>query len=136
MFSLQQILGHATVDMVRRYVFLASFETVRRLHAAASPPDGLVIGPKISLFIPRAWVGVLDGLADASRVTVQQLIRSAIARFLALVAEKKELAIIVARGTFQDRAAETADCLDFKAWCATVASAPMRSGWAFSDSIR
>ncbi len=69
-------------------------------------------------------------------MTVQQLIRSTIAQFLALVAEKKELAIIVARGRFQDRAAETADCLDFKAWCATVASAPMRSGWAFSDSIR
>jgi hypothetical protein len=82
-FSLQQILGHATLDMVRRYVFLASFETVRRLHAAASPADGLVIGPKVSLFIPRAWVGTLEGLADTSRITVQDVIREAIGRLLA-----------------------------------------------------
>jgi integrase/recombinase XerC len=58
-FSLQQILGHTTLDMVRRYVYFVSFETVRRLHAAASPADGLLIGPKVSLFIPRAWASVL-----------------------------------------------------------------------------
>jgi len=83
-FSLQQILGHTTLDMVRRYVYVASFEMVRRLHAAASPADGL-IGPRVSLFIPRAWVDVLEGLADASRVMVQDVIREAIARRLATV---------------------------------------------------
>ena len=55
-FSLQQILGHATLDMVRRYVYFASFETVRRLHAAASPADGLIIGPKVSPFLARGPV--------------------------------------------------------------------------------
>jgi len=44
-FSLQEILGHTTLDMVRRYVNFASFETVRRLHAAAPPADWLIIGP-------------------------------------------------------------------------------------------
>jgi len=85
-FSLQQILGHTTLDMVRRYVNFVSFETVRRLHAAASPADGLIIGPRVSLFIPRAWVGTLEGLAEASRVMVQDVIREAIARLLATVA--------------------------------------------------
>ena len=91
MFSLQQILGHTTLDMVRRYVYFASFETVRRLHAAASPPDGLLMGQKVSLFIPRAWVGVLEGLADGSRVMVQDVIREAIARLLAMVVPDREL---------------------------------------------
>jgi len=85
LFSLQQILGHTTLDMVRRYVYFASFETLRRLHAAASPADGLLIGPKVSLFIPRAWANVLDDLAEASRVMVQDVIREAIARLLATV---------------------------------------------------
>jgi Phage integrase family len=84
-FSLQQILGHATLDMVRRYVYFASFETVRRLHAAASAADGLLIGPRVSVFIPRPWVGVLEGFAEASRVTVQDVIRAAIARLLAII---------------------------------------------------
>jgi integrase/recombinase XerC len=92
-FSLQQILGHATLDMVRRYVFLASFETVRRLHAAASPADGLVIGPKVSLFIPRAWVGDLEDLAETSRVMVQDVIREAIGRFLATLVPDMELTV-------------------------------------------
>jgi hypothetical protein len=52
-FSLQQILGHATLDMVRRYVYFASFETVRRLHAAASPADELLIGPKVPVHSSR-----------------------------------------------------------------------------------
>jgi site-specific recombinase XerD len=85
-FSLQQILGHTTLDMVRRYVNFASFETVRRLHAAASPADGLLIGPKVSLFIPRAWASVLEDLAEASRVMVQDVIREAIGRLVATVA--------------------------------------------------
>ena len=90
MFSLQQILGHTTLDMVRRYVNFASFETVRRLHAAASPADGLIIGPKVSLFIPRAWASVLEDLAEASRVMVQDVIREAIARLVAKVVSDTE----------------------------------------------
>ena len=93
MFSLQQILGHATLELVRRYVFLTSFETVRRLHAAASPADALIIGPKVPLFIPRAWVGSLEGLADASRITVQDVIREAIGRLLATLVPDMELAV-------------------------------------------
>ncbi len=92
-FSLQQILGHTTLDMVRRYVYFTSFEMVRRLHAAASPADGLLIGPRVSLFIPRAWVDVLEGLADASHVMVQDVIREAIAGLLATVAPPGELSV-------------------------------------------
>ena len=40
-FSLQQILGHATLDMVRRYVSLSEADLVAR-HRAASPADRLV----------------------------------------------------------------------------------------------
>ena len=39
-FSLQQILGHATLDMVRRYVTLSEADLVAR-HRAASPADRL-----------------------------------------------------------------------------------------------
>ncbi len=39
-FSLQQILGHATLDMVRRYVSLTEADLVAR-HRAASPADRL-----------------------------------------------------------------------------------------------
>jgi hypothetical protein len=45
-FSLQQIRGHTTLDVVKPYVSLAAFEIVRRLHAVASPADRLLIGPK------------------------------------------------------------------------------------------
>ena len=40
MFSLQQILGHATLDMVRRYVTLSEADLVAR-HRTASPADRL-----------------------------------------------------------------------------------------------
>jgi site-specific recombinase XerD len=40
-FSLQRILGHATLDMVMRYVALADTDLALR-HAAASPADHLV----------------------------------------------------------------------------------------------
>ena len=40
-FSLQRILGHTTLDMVKRYVALADVDLVTR-HAAASPADRLV----------------------------------------------------------------------------------------------
>jgi site-specific recombinase XerD len=39
-FSLQQILGHATLDMVRRYVTLSEADLVAR-HRTASPADRL-----------------------------------------------------------------------------------------------
>ena len=56
-FSLQRILGHTTLDMVKRYVALAELEIVRRLHAVASPADRLLIGPKVSVILPRAVFG-------------------------------------------------------------------------------
>jgi integrase/recombinase XerC len=40
-FSLQQILGHATLDMVRRYISLSEADLVAR-HRTASPADRLV----------------------------------------------------------------------------------------------
>ena len=40
-FSLQQILGHTTLDMVKRYVSLADADVVAR-HRVASPADRLV----------------------------------------------------------------------------------------------
>jgi len=40
-FSLQRILGHATLDMVKRYVALADADLVAR-HSVASPADRLV----------------------------------------------------------------------------------------------
>lgn len=40
-FSLQRILGHTTLDMVKRYVALADVDLVAR-HATASPADKLV----------------------------------------------------------------------------------------------
>jgi site-specific recombinase XerD len=42
-FSLQRILGHATLDMVKRYVALADTDLVVR-HRAASPADRLLSG--------------------------------------------------------------------------------------------
>jgi len=39
-FSLQRILGHTTLDMVKRYVALADIDLVTR-HASASPADRL-----------------------------------------------------------------------------------------------
>jgi integrase/recombinase XerD len=39
-FSLQQVLGHATLDMVRRYISLTEADLVAR-HRTASPADRL-----------------------------------------------------------------------------------------------
>jgi site-specific recombinase XerD len=39
-FSLQRVLGHTTLDMVKRYVALTDFDLVTR-HASASPADRL-----------------------------------------------------------------------------------------------
>lgn len=44
-FSLQRILGHTTLDMVKRYVALADVDLVTR-HAVASPADRLVGAPR------------------------------------------------------------------------------------------
>jgi site-specific recombinase XerD len=38
LFALQKMLGHTTLDMVRRYVELAS-EDVENAHRSASPAD-------------------------------------------------------------------------------------------------
>jgi site-specific recombinase XerD len=43
-FSLQRILGHATLDMVKRYVELADTDLAQR-HRAASPADRLLAAP-------------------------------------------------------------------------------------------
>jgi len=66
-FSLQRILGHTTLDMVKRYVSLAAFEIVRRFHAGASPcgpvahrPQG--VGSPASGRLPPAQ---RDGRPDA-----------------------------------------------------------------------
>jgi hypothetical protein len=40
-FSLQRILGHTTLDMVKRYVALADVDLVAR-HRVASPADRLI----------------------------------------------------------------------------------------------
>jgi site-specific recombinase XerD len=76
-FSLQRILGHTTLDMVKRYVALAEFEIVRRLHAIASPADRLLVGPRVSVILPRAVHRRLVAAARAMRVTVEQLVRVA-----------------------------------------------------------
>ena len=64
MFSLQRILGHTTLDMVKRYVALAELEIVRRIHAVASPADRLLIGPKVSVILPRAVFRRLSEIGD------------------------------------------------------------------------
>jgi site-specific recombinase XerD len=81
-FSLQRILGHTTLDMVKRYVSLAAFEIVRRLHAVASPADRLLIGPKVSVILPRVVFRRLSDLADAMTVTVEELVATTAERLV------------------------------------------------------
>ncbi|MBA2382798.1 MAG: tyrosine-type recombinase/integrase [Chloroflexi bacterium] len=80
-FSLQRILGHTTLDMVKLYVALAELEVVRGLHAIASPADRLLIGPKVSVIMPRPVFRRLSEIASEMRVTVEQLVGTAAARF-------------------------------------------------------
>jgi len=83
-FSLQQILGHTTLDMVKRYVALAEVEIVRRIHAVASPADRLLIGPKVSVILPMAVFRRLSEIGDRTRVTVEQLVVAAAGRLAIL----------------------------------------------------
>lgn len=46
LFSLQRILGHATLEMVRRYVNLDA-DDVKRQHALASPLDRLAAASSV-----------------------------------------------------------------------------------------
>ncbi|MGZ8761119.1 MAG: tyrosine-type recombinase/integrase, partial [Aeromicrobium sp.] len=73
-FSLQRILGRTTLDMVKRYVALAELEIVRRLHAVASPADRLLIGPRVSVILPRVVFRRLSEIGDRTRLTVEQLV--------------------------------------------------------------
>jgi integrase/recombinase XerC/integrase/recombinase XerD len=79
-FSLQRILGHTSLDMVKRYVALAELEIVRRLHAVASPADRLLIGPKVSVILPRTVAHRLAEIGDRTRLTVEQLVAAAAER--------------------------------------------------------
>ena len=63
LFSIQKILGHTTLDMVRRHVNLDTDE-VKRQRAQSSPVDRLAIGPSVSVILPggsrigsRSWPG-------------------------------------------------------------------------------
>lgn len=82
-FSLQRILGHTTLDMVKRYVALAELEIVRRIHAVAAPGDRLLIGPKVSVIMPRAVFLRLSEIGDRTRLTVEQLVSAAAERLAA-----------------------------------------------------
>jgi site-specific recombinase XerD len=82
-FSLQRILGHTTLDMVKRYVALAELEIVRRIHAVASPADRLLVGPKVSVILPRAVFRRLSEIGDRTRLTVEQLVGAAAERMAA-----------------------------------------------------
>ncbi len=57
-FSLQQILGHTSLEMVRRYVTLASAQ-VRVQHRKFSPMDRMNLG--------RVRVGTIDGKSNMNR---------------------------------------------------------------------
>jgi hypothetical protein len=74
LFSLQRILGHTSLDMVRRYVNLDTGE-VKRQHAQASPVDRLVVGPKVSVILPRELAARLEAIAWWRRMSVAELVR-------------------------------------------------------------
>jgi integrase len=74
LFSLQRILGHTTLDMVRRYVNLDTGE-VKRQHAQASPVDRLAIGPRVSVLLPWPVADRLEELAFRKRTSVEELVK-------------------------------------------------------------
>jgi hypothetical protein len=74
LFSLQKILGHTTLDMVRRYVNLDTDE-VKRQHAQASPVDRLAIGPKVTVLLPWRVADRLEELAWRERTSIEALVK-------------------------------------------------------------
>jgi site-specific recombinase XerD len=86
LFSLQRILGHTTLDMVRRYVNLDTGE-VKRQHAQASPVDRLAIGPKVSVLLPWPVADRLEELAYRERTSIEELVRRATEELVARTAE-------------------------------------------------
>jgi site-specific recombinase XerD len=62
--SLQRILGHSSLEMVRRYVALSDVDLAGR-HRAASPADRLVARPSVARSLPPAplsrWSGASGG---------------------------------------------------------------------------
>jgi len=89
LFSLQRILGHTTLDMVRRYVNLDTDE-VKRQHAQASPVDRLAIGPKVSVLLPWRVADWLKADAWWERTSVEELVRRGAEE---LVARRTELCL-------------------------------------------
>jgi predicted DNA-binding ribbon-helix-helix protein len=59
---------------------VAELEIVRRIHAVASPADRLLIGPKVSVILPRAVFCRLSQIGDRTRLTVEQLVGAAAER--------------------------------------------------------
>ena len=71
LFSLQKILGHTTLDMVRRYVNLDT-DAVKRQHAQASPVDRLVVGPKVTVLLAWRVVDRLEELAWREPTSIEE----------------------------------------------------------------
>jgi len=69
---------------------------VRRIHAVASPADRLLIGPKVSVILPRAVYWRLSRAAAVLRVTVEELLRPAVD---CLAARPSQLVYLAAIGS-------------------------------------
>jgi hypothetical protein len=74
LFSLQRILGHTTLDMVRRCVNLDTDE-VKPQHAQASPVDRLAIGPNVRVLLTWQLADRLKAIAWWERTSVEDLVK-------------------------------------------------------------